>query len=195
MGYKRYKDGEQTGRDTADRVSNDSFLCLVPTSLPYVSFSQSSLFYASPLCFFLPYLSLPCLSPMSLSPISLSSMPLPCVSFSYISPFHVSRLSRSVTLPWLSFLCLSSKRDRGERRGSETLERGGGRGTRERDKGESAGRRAGQGDDGERQEKKKKKRGEGEGQGRKTRGKRVKRDIRKLLILTFLLLHTPSTCR
>ena len=58
------------------------------------------------------YDSLPRLSPMSLSPISLSSTVL-----SYLSP---------LTLPWLSSLCLSSKRDRGERRGSEILGRGGG---------------------------------------------------------------------
>ena len=116
LGYKRYQDGEQTGRDMAERVSHVSFL---------------SRFHVSPLYLFLPYLSLPCLSPMCLSPISLSSM-----SLAYLT---------SLTLPWLSSPCLSSKRDRGEIRGNETLERGAGeeRGseTKERGKRERQGRK------------------------------------------------------
>ena len=67
--------------------------CLAPTSLP--------------LCLFLRYFSLPYLSPMSLSPIFLSSIPLPYVSFSDISIFHVSRLSRSFNSPLALFsICL-----------------------------------------------------------------------------------------
>ena len=66
LGYKRYQDGEQTGRDTADRVSHVSFLCLAPTSLSNVSFFDISLFHASPLCLFLLNLYPPCLSPISL---------------------------------------------------------------------------------------------------------------------------------
>ena len=66
----------------------------------------------SPMCH--SYVSLPRVSLMSLSPVSLFSM-----SLAYPTP---------LTRPWLSSLYLSSKRDRGERRGNETLERGGGGG-------------------------------------------------------------------
>ena len=94
LGYKRYEDGEQTGRDTAD-------------SLPcFILMSRS-------------HVSLLCLSPMSLSTISHSHMSLSSISLSpiYLSPMSLACLA-PLTLPWLSSLCLPSKRDRGERQGS-----------------------------------------------------------------------------
>ena len=56
MGYKRYKDGEQTRRI----ASHVSFLCLAPMSLPYASFFYVSLAYLAPLT--LPWVSSLCLS-------------------------------------------------------------------------------------------------------------------------------------
>ena len=94
LGYKRYKDGEQTGRDTAD-------------SLPcFILMSRS-------------HASLPCLSPMSLSTISHSHMSLSPI---YLSPMSLACLA-PLTLPWLSSLCLLSKGDRGVRQGRERRER------------------------------------------------------------------------
>ena len=75
------------------------------------------------------------------------------------------------------------KRDKGEGQRKETRERD----SRERDKGEGQRRETREKDSGERQGREAKKRDNG----RET----VKRAIRRLATLTFLLLHTPSTCR
>ena len=60
------------------------------------------------------HVSFLCLAPTSLSTISHSHMSLSPIS---LSPMSLACLA-PLTLPWLSSLCLPSKRDRGERQGS-----------------------------------------------------------------------------
>ena len=91
------------------------------------------------------YVSFPRLSPVSLSPIALSSM-----SLAYLAPF---------TLPWLSSLCLSSKRDMREMRERDTGERGGG------DEGERQRKKTGEEDEEERRRRETRERGKEERQG------------------------------
>ena len=124
------------------------------------------------------YVWLKDLSPMSLSPISLSSMPLPYVSLSLtLSSMSLAHLAPLI-LPWLASLCLSSKRDRGDRQGSKTLKRGAREGRRserqersrgerrERNKGEKQRRETRERDSGERRRREIGKGHEQRGQGR-----------------------------